>query len=92
MKLYFIHCSLTLNYTILMLNYPIVTIHLEGKDTVFIPWRGLPVEIDVWVVSVLRLPGVALGEGAEEGVGKKTGHLLLRYRLGEEKMGGQNKE
>lgn len=38
----------------------------------------LPVEVDLWVIVVLRLAGVASGERAEEGVGQETGYLLLR--------------
>lgn len=39
----------------------------------------LPEEVDVWVAVVLRPTGVASGEGAEEGVGEQTCHLLLRH-------------
>lgn len=39
----------------------------------------LPKEVDVWVVAVLSLSGVSSGEGAEEGVGEQTCHLLLRH-------------
>lgn len=39
----------------------------------------LPEEVDVGVVAVLSLSGVSSGEGAEEGVGEQTCHLLLRH-------------
>lgn len=39
----------------------------------------LPEEVDIWIVAVLRPSGVASGEGAEEGVGEQTCHLLLRH-------------
>ena len=42
----------------------------------------LPVEVDLGIIAVLRLAGVASGECAEEGVGQKTGYLLLRQSEG----------
>lgn len=42
----------------------------------------LPVEVDLGIIAVLRLAGVASGECAEEGIGQKTGYLLLRQRKG----------
>lgn len=42
----------------------------------------LPVEVDLGVIAVLGLAGVAPGECAEEGVGQQTGDLLLRQRQG----------
>lgn len=39
----------------------------------------VPEEVDIWVVAVFCPPGVASGEGAEEGVGEQTCHLLLRH-------------
>lgn len=38
-----------------------------------------PDKVDVWVVVVLCLSGVASRKGAEEGVGKQTCHLLLGH-------------
>lgn len=38
-----------------------------------------PEKVDAWVVVVLAPSGVAPGEGAEEGVGEQTCHLLLRH-------------
>jgi len=48
---------------------------LNDASRVIMP---LPVEIDLGIIAVLRLAGVASGECAEEGVGQKTGYLLLR--------------
>lgn len=42
----------------------------------------LPVEVDLRIIAVLRLAGVASGECAEEGIGQKTGYLLLRHSQG----------
>lgn len=39
----------------------------------------LPEKVNVWVVGVLGLSGIASREGAEEGVGEQTCHLLLRH-------------
>lgn len=37
-----------------------------------------PVEVDLRIIAILGLAGVASRECAEEGVGQKTGYLLLR--------------
>ena len=42
----------------------------------------LPVKVDLRIIAVLRLAGVASGECAEERVGKQTGYLLLRQSQG----------
>lgn len=42
----------------------------------------LPVEVDLWIIAVLGLAGVASGECAEESVGQETGYLLLRQSQG----------
>lgn len=42
----------------------------------------LPVEVDLRIIAVLRLAGVASGECAEEGVGQQAGYLLLRHSQG----------
>lgn len=42
----------------------------------------LPVEVDLRIIAVLRLAGVASRESAEEGVGQKTCYLLLRQSQG----------
>lgn len=47
----------------------------EPKDHV----PTLPDEVDVWVVAVFSPSRVAPWEGAEEGVGEQTCHLLLRH-------------
>lgn len=39
----------------------------------------LPDKVDVWVVVVLISPRVAPREGAEDGIGEQTCHLLLRH-------------
>lgn len=38
-----------------------------------------PDKVDIGVIPVLLTSGVASGEGAEEGVGEQTCHLLLRH-------------
>lgn len=47
-----------------------------------VEWKCVPVEIDVWVVGVLCLSGVASRIGAEEGIGQQAGELLLGQRDG----------
>lgn len=42
----------------------------------------LPVEVDLRVIAVLRLAGIASGKCAEEGVGQKAGYLVLRQSQG----------
>lgn len=42
----------------------------------------LPDKVDVWIVAVLSSSRVASWEGAEEGVGEQTCHLLLRHSDG----------
>lgn len=43
------------------------------------PIYTLPEKVDVWVVAVLSLSRIPSREGAEEGVGEQTCHLLLRH-------------
>lgn len=38
----------------------------------------LPAEVDFRIIAVFRLARVTPGECAEEGIGQKTGYLLLR--------------
>lgn len=52
--------------------------HHESKYNI----PKLPDEVDVWVVAVLSPSRVASREGAEEGVGEQTCHLLLRHSDG----------
>lgn len=41
--------------------------------------KASPDKVDIRVIPVLLPSGVAAGEGAEEGVGEQTRHLLLRH-------------
>lgn len=58
-----------------------VSTYSSGASLMEAPLRSrlIPEEVDVRVVGVLGLSGVASREGAEEGVGEQTCHLLLRH-------------
>lgn len=43
---------------------------------------NLPVEVDLRVIAILRLAGIASGKCAEEGVCQKAGYLCLRESQG----------
>lgn len=59
---------------------PCESYYLKYPERIFYPQLppNLPVEVDLGVVAVLWLSVIASGKCAEEGVGQKTGYLVLR--------------
>lgn len=60
------------------LKYPERIFYPQLPPPVSSQYSSLPVEVDLGVVAVLWLSGIASGKCAEEGVGQKAGYLVLR--------------